>query len=160
MSKYFDNLGIAVDGIKLNVDGVWMLPRIEKDKQGQISKREIIIAEDRKGEKLLPIHAATPVMGSASPDESQVATVEWVVWALKGDNISSVDLTKYNNNIILTNTLKTTVDGLNSKVSTLEQTVNTINTNISSMQVSELQRLLTDTVILWGGNAAGWEDDV
>lgn len=173
MSKYFDNLGIAIDGIKLNPQGVWIMPVITE------SNKELMFTSQKTTndlEQLVTVQAKSPLMASGLKigettgiSANQLATVEWVTWAIQGlteGTAPELDLTKYNNNITLTNTLKTTVETLNTQINgtgadSIVNKITAIENTISTSQFAKLDSLLSDVVILWGGNAYGWdgEDD-
>lgn len=176
MGKYFDNIGVAAGGIKLHSDGVWLVPKITDiesiDSSGEkitTKHRELNIAIKKDGSDLAIANVATPLMqsglkvGTTIP-ESQVATVEWVTWALNATELPTIELTKYNNAVELTNELNTKYTALNNQINGTDQNsiVNqlaAIKTIVSESQFTQLEALLSDVVVLWGGNAAGWESD-
>lgn len=159
MSRYFNDYGIAIDAIKLKNDGLWLVPLKDKNNNKFLS-----ISETKDGNEVAHLRVKTPLMKGGITigneiNENEVATVKWVTWALGGGNLPNLNISDYDDNIVLTNQLKEKIDIMDNKISDMDSLLSTLNTVVSDAQLDRLEELFSNTIILWGGNAAGWEDD-
>ena len=147
---YIDNLGCAVDGIKLKKNGVWLASSTGTDAELYVSSGRYPSTEG-----LSRIHAETPSQ-DALVSGTYVATVKWVRWALANAALAvegiKVDTAKYDQGLEDIEDLQTNIQSLQNEINTIEDSISSLNT----ANFTQLNQLITGPVILWGGNANGW----
>lgn len=161
MGVYFDNLGRAFGPIKLGANGVW-LSTVDND-----SEKEFKISLNKDGTGLVNAYVKSPPMEDnlvITGIENRVATVEWVTWALNLTEFPQINLDKYNKAVEDVEELQAVYTALNSQINgtgddSIVSQLSSIKETINSSQFDKLNALLNNTVILWGGNAGGWDSD-
>lgn len=159
-ANYIDNLGRAIDGIKLKKDSaVWLCSYDIAALQP-----ELWVVNDRATSEmaLRPARVKTPEKSGTTPG-TYVATIEWVRWALANSetviNGVAIDMEKYDKGLEDIVTIKTQISSIDNSIKAIQETL--LNSTLNAENVRKLNSLFEDTIILWGGSASGWdgEDD-